>query len=134
MARRVVSLAFALLLSVTPVASEMCGVFCAEQHSRPANIHQHHHFSGVATQTSQHHYGRAESPVSTTTVHAVADPCPESNSFVVEARDSVRLVAAITVRALSGLSLLTMPASSPNVVDSRHGPPSPARSIVQVRI
>src|SRR5881628_1119969 len=76
MARRVLALAFALLVAVTPVANGICGVSCAEQHSGTADVPPHHHSSDVATEPSHHHHhATVEAPVSTATVAAVPHPC-----------------------------------------------------------
>jgi hypothetical protein len=135
MARRVLALAFALLVAVTPVANGMCGVFCAEQHSGRADVPPHHHSSDVATEPSHHHHpATVEAPVSTATVVAVPHPCLELSSFVVESRDSLRSAAAATVLIITSLPLSVTQASSTSVADSRHGPPAPARSLAQLRI
>src|SRR5439155_6249536 len=107
MARRVLALAFALLVAVTPVANGICSVFCSEQHAATADVPPHHHSSDVATEPSHHHHhATVEAPVSTATVLAVPHRCLELSSFVVESRDSLRPAAAATeLIIITGLPL-----------------------------
>ena len=138
MARRALTLTFALIVAAAPVGNDVCRVWCAKQHAGAARHHDadvlQHDSSGAASGTSHHHHDSAEAPASTpATVHAVAHVCVTPNVVGVESRNSVRIVAAPAVPVMPGVPVLVHTASA-NVVDSRHGPPGSSRSVDQLRI
>lgn len=138
MARRILALTFALLLAAVPVANDLCHVWCAKHEGaaphHDAGVPEHHHSSGAASATSHHHHDSAQGPVPIpSTVRPVAHLCVESNVVGVESRHSVRIAAATAVPVITGAPVLFQTAHA-SVVDSRHEPPGPSRSVDQLRI
>lgn len=138
MARRLVTLMLALVVTAAPVAAQICEAVCAHtsqaSHSESAP-HQHH---SVTASAPAHHHDRSATPLPfAPTNHALSTqlrPCVQVAAVAAESRQNVwDSVAPLVLPILYGEAPNVDGIQAPHI-DSRHGPPVPVRSIAPLRI
>jgi hypothetical protein len=132
MTRRVFVITFAVVLALAPAASDICRLGCATQQAASADDRPHQHPPDAPIQSAHHHHDDSASP-GAATINVVAHSCASQQSVVVEPSGGGQIFGAATISVKPGIPLLMQAAARHNAVDSRHGPPGPSRSIVQLR-
>jgi len=137
MVRRLVGIALALLVAAAPAVADVCAANCAEHASHSV------HASAVPTdgvQHASHHHHHsvadAATPMTTVGMRGVPHACASADTLATQSRESVR-VGLEKLSALVASIVVPPPAAMPRatpMVDGRHGPPGPVRTIAPLRI
>jgi hypothetical protein len=126
MVRRLVSIALTFLVAAVPAAADMCAAQCAEHASevRDASHHQHHHHAGAAK------------PMTVAGMQGLPHTCASADPLAAQSRESLR-IAPDKSSVLVAAPLASPPPAVPlaaRLLDDRHGPPRPVRTIAPLRI
>lgn len=139
MGQRLLAFVLAFVVVGAPVASDVCQATCARHpghssHNESAS-HRHHVASG-AEHSAHHHEALTESPASTNSLAMIPVPhvCDHVDAVMPASRESMQASAFSVVPAAAGVVPVVVRELPPTDVDSRHGPPGLARSIVPLRI
>jgi hypothetical protein len=140
MARRLLALALAFVFVGGPLAADVCEAVCAEHagHSidRTAPASHHHHAAEVVRQPSHHHHsGAAAAPVTRIAeLMPLPHGCSHLEAIVTESRELTLAPILKAVVTMARITPLLVHVSSAPEMDSRHGPPTPIRSTLPLRI
>lgn len=140
MARRLLAFALAFVILGGPLAADVCEAACAEHAGHSINstvppLHDHHSAEAVR-QPSHHHHSGVAPAAATPSAKSMAlwHGCGHLEAMISESRELTRAslaTAVVTVARVTPLPVLVLPTFE---MDSRHGPPSPIRSISPLRI
>jgi hypothetical protein len=137
MARRLLTLIVAVVVSALPVAAQVCETTCTQHAGHSENHASHHHHPASASGQSHHHDHSASIPQSasgTPTVGSLLRACGLVAAVVSESRETMRSsVATIAIRTPRVAAPIDQ-ATEVRDFDSRHGAPAAIRSIAPLRI
>jgi hypothetical protein len=140
MARRLLVFALAFVVIGGPLAGDVCEAVCAGHTghaSGSAVLASHHHpVAETIRKPSHHHHSGSASAPATRSAIVMPPPhaCGRLEAIVTESRELARApigTAVVTMSRITPWVVQVLPASEK---DSRHGPPTPIRSISPLRI
>jgi hypothetical protein len=138
MARRLLTLIVAIVVTAAPVAAQICEVTCTEHagHSESQNPSHHHHSVTVSGQTHHHdHLAAVPQPASgNPTVGLQPRACGHVAAVVSESRENMRSSVATIAITTPRIAAPIDQANELHGFDSRRGPPVSIRSIAPLRI
>lgn len=138
MARRLLTLIVAIVVTAAPVAAQICEATCTQHagHSESHNSSHHHHSATVSGQ-SHHHDHSASVPQPTSgnpTAGSQPRACGHVAAVVTESRETMRSSVATIAITTPRIAAPIDHATELHGFDSRHGPPVSIRSIAPLRI
>jgi hypothetical protein len=140
MTRRLLAFALAFVVIGGPLAGNVCEAVCAEHagHSIDSTVSasHHHHSAEAASQPSHQHHSNAAPAAATQRARLVAlsHGCGHLEAIVTSSRELTRAPIVKAVMTMAPIRPLPVPALPASEMNSRHGPPTPIRSISLLRI
>jgi hypothetical protein len=138
MARRLLTLVVAIVITAGPVAAQICEAACTRHAEHPGSHSRshHHHSASVSRQGHHHDHSPTEpQPISSnSTVGSQPRACGHVPAVASESRQTMR--SSVTTMAVT-TPWIAAPVDQTAELrgcDSRHGPPVSIRSIAPVRI